>query len=193
MMSVTQKLSTLDAHLLRQYVSRYDYGVGIHLGDSDPRFPCAGDGIRARGYVRDDELYEIARWKSPRRAALVQKNPPHVIEGVTGLALSLKDEHPDYAADLLTVLKGVSLPTASTVLTVVDPQHFGVIDIRAWNSLSRWRPSEFPRKRQGAFSLKEFVRYLGTIRALAQESGLSCREVDMALWQVSREMQGERV
>lgn len=187
MMSVTQKLSTLDAHLLRQYVSRYDYGVGIHLGDSDPRFPCAGDRIRARGYIRDDELYEIARWKSPRRADLVWENPPNVVEGVTGLALSLKDEHPDYAADLLTVLRGVSLPTASTVLTVVDPQHFGIIDIRAWNSLTRWRPEKFPAKMQSAFTLKEFIRYLETIRVLAQKSGLSCREVDMALWQMGGE------
>jgi len=174
----------LRASLLRQRAQEYDYGVQVLLGDRDPRFPHAGDGIRVQGYVRAHELYEIARWKSPRRAGLVRENPPHVVEEVTGLALSLKDDHPDYAADLLTVLRGVSLPTASTVLTVVDPQHFGIIDIRAWNSLSRWRPSEFPRKRQGAFSLKEFVRYLGTIRALAQESGLSCREVDMALWQM---------
>jgi hypothetical protein len=179
----------LDVDLLcqraRQY--QYNYGTWTLLGDNDPRFLHTGDEIRARGFVRADELYEIARWKSPRRAGLVRENPSHIVEKVTRLALSLKDEHPAYAAHLLTVLRGIGLPTASTVLTVADPQHFGIIDIRAWTALNRWRPEVFSKKEQGTFSRGEFMRYLTTIRALAQESGLSCREVDMALWQKGEE------
>ncbi|MBN1936001.1 MAG: hypothetical protein JW934_15130 [Anaerolineae bacterium] len=183
-------MDTLNAMILRQFAQCYAYGNQTLFGDHDPRFLHTGDAIRARGYLTVGELFEIAHWKSPRRAGLTKKNPPEVVKGVTGLALALKDDHPGYAANLLAVLRGVLLPTASAVLTVVDPQRFGIIDIRAWNALSRWQPEQFPRKEQGTFTINEFMRYLDTIRQLAQDSALSsdsalsCREVDMALWQI---------
>jgi len=188
-MNLKQKPLVISAQILRLHAQRYYYSSEPLLGDSDPRFPHAGDGIRARGYVRRDELRGIAQWKSPRRAELVEDNPNDVVEKVTGLALNLRTAYPDYAVNLLTILKGVRVPTASAVLAVADPYHFGIIDVRAWRTLSQWQPERFPWKESSAFSDKEFVRYLKTIRELARSSGLSCREVDMALWQMAGESQ----
>ena len=176
----------ISAHTLRLHAQYgYNYSDESLLGDSDPRFPHAGDEIRARGYVRRDELRSIAQWKSPRRAELVEDNPNEVVEKVTGLALDLKRIYPGYAVNLLTILRGIGLPTASAVLAVADPHNFGIIDIRAWQTLSQWRSERFPWKEYSAFSVKEFICYLKTIRELARASGLSCREVDMALWQMA--------
>jgi hypothetical protein len=183
---LSEERPVVSTHTLQQYARLYaqDYTLSL-LGDDEPRLPHAGDGIRARGYLRRQELDEIARWKSPRRAGLVQHNPEHVVEEVTRLALALKDTDPRRAIHLLTVLDGVQVPTASAVLTVADPQDFGIIDIRAWRALSSWQPDRFPWKEASSFSIEEFLRYLETVRDLAQNSGLSCREVDMALWRMA--------
>ena len=188
-MNLEQKPLVISAQILRLHAQRYYYSSEPLLGDSDPRFPHAGDKIRARGYVQRDELHSIARWKSPRRAKLVKDNPNEVVERVSGLALDLKRTRPDYAVKALAILNGVGLPTASTVLAVADPHDFGIMDIRAWQTLSQRQPKRFPRKENSAFSGAEFVRYLETIRELARSSGLTCREVDMALWQMAGELQ----
>jgi len=188
---LSEQRLVVNTHVLQQYAGRYahDYSEDSWslLDDDDPRLPRAGQGMRERGFVLSDELYRIALWKSRRRADLIKANSDHVIERVTELALALKDTDPGYAIDLLTVLKGVGVPMASVVLTVADPQEFGIIDIRAWQALSRWQPDRFPWKDSSGFTVSEFLRYLETIRELARHGGLLCREVDMALWYVARE------
>jgi hypothetical protein len=186
----SEERSIVSARMLQQcgwqHAQDYSRNNLSLLDDDDPLFPHAGENIRERGFVLSDELYRIARWKSRRRADLVKANPDHVIEKVTKLALALKDTDPGYAVDLLTVLKGVGVPMASVVLTVADPQEFGIIDIWTWQTLNRWQPDRFPWKDTSGFSVTEFLRYLETMRELARHGGLLCREVDMALWYVAR-------
>jgi thermostable 8-oxoguanine DNA glycosylase len=177
----------LEAGTLREALRRYDYSGSSLLGDRDPRFPHAGDRIRERGYVLRDELYEIARWKSPRRAGLVHRNSLQGVHRVTGKALARKDRDPGQAGGLLAELWGVGIPTASAVLAVVDPQNFGLVDVRVWATLRRWRPDRFPSKHERYWAVKYYVCCLETMRELAQVSELSCREIDMALWQMDRE------
>jgi thermostable 8-oxoguanine DNA glycosylase len=177
----------LDASTLREAAQRYDYAGSSLLGDTDPRFPHAGDGIRERGYVLREELYQIARWKSPRRAALVHRNDLREVHRLSGKALAQRDRDPARAAGLLTELWGIGIPMASAVLTVVDPQNFGLVDVRAWATLRRWRPDRFPSKHERYWTVKYYVHCLETMRELAQISALSCREIDMALWQMDRE------
>lgn len=179
---------TLHAYA-RRYRDIYEAEGYALLGDDDPGFSHAGDEMRGRGFARRREILEIARWKSPRRANLVDKNPDGVVEGITGLAFGLMRSAPEYAARSLDILDGVGIPTASAILTVADPQDFGIIDIRAWQALSRQCPSRFPWKEYSGFSSKDYRCYLETIRDLASASGLSCREIDMALWQIGSEEQ----
>lgn len=178
----------LDPAQLRFHAQGYDYDYDARgyrlLGDDDPRFPRAGDEIRARGYTQRQELYEIARWKSRRRATLVNENPDLVVHEVTEVGITLMACAPGYAVNVLTVIKGIGIPTASAVLAVVDPKNFGIIDIRAWRTLSQWCPNRFPRKNFSSFSAKDYLCYLKAIRELAEVSELSCREVDMALWHI---------
>ena len=178
---------------LADWASRYAYSYDDPLlGDPDPRMPYAGDAIRARGYLTPDELYQIARWKSLRKAKLTRQNPPGFVEAVSQTALRYVAEYPQHAPHamrLLVALDGVAAATASTVLTVVDPINFGVMDIRAWQVLSRWDSQRFRRKDQGIFSATEFGRYLDTIRELARQANMTCREVDMALWMWGRSIE----
>lgn len=110
------------------------------------------------------------------------------IEELTGQALALKNTDPGGAARVLTWLKGIGIPTASAVLAVADPKLFGIVDFRVWDVLRRWQPTRFPSKDRGHWPIRYFLRCLVTMRELAQASGLSCREVDMALWQMDKEV-----
>jgi len=177
----------LDGETIREYARRYGYASEPLLGDAEPVFPHAGDLIRARGYLLVKELYAIARWKSPRRAELVHHNSSQKIRQVTAKTLALKDTDPGRAVSLLDGLQGIGIPTASAVLTVVDPRNFGIVDVRVWKTLHRWRPDRFSPEHGNYWPVRDFERYLKTIRELARSSGLSCREVDMALWQMDRE------
>jgi hypothetical protein len=187
-MNWTSPVVDFGREILHAQAQRYrdDYeaeGFAL-LGDDDPGFPSAGDNIRARGFARLPEIFEIAYWKSPRKAHLVKNNPGAVVEAGTRLAFSLMKTAPVYAARSLDILDGVGIPTASAILTVADPQDFGIIDIRAWQALSRQCPSRFPWKEYSGFSSKDYRCYLETIRDLASANGLSSREVDMALWEI---------
>ncbi len=189
-MNVEQKPLVVSAQTLRLHADRYDHNYDKSLlGDDNPRLLHTGDEIRSRKYVLINELHAIAKWKSPRRADLVKDNPPRTVKEVTRSAIVLMDTHPDYAVSLLTVLHGIGPPTASAVLTVADPRNFGIIDVRAWRTLSRWQPERFPRRERSGFTAREFLCYLETIRHLAKDSGLSCREVDMALWHMAGKTQ----
>ena len=178
---------SLDAHLLREAAQRYYYPGGPILGDSDPRFPHAGSSLQKRGYALLDELHAIARWKSPRSADLILLNEAEAVKVVTGEAFAIRDREPGRAACRLTEVYGIGIPTASTVLTVFDPGQFGIVDFRVWNTLRLWRPDRFPAKSEGYWPIKHFICCLEAMRELARDSGLSCREIDMALWQMDRE------
>lgn len=86
-----------------------------------------------RSKLTVDTLFQIAREKSRRKAALVRRNDDHLVERVTELAFSLSDGQK--AVRLLCVLDGVDLPTASAVLSWMFPDRWPVIDVRAWQTL----------------------------------------------------------
>lgn len=82
--------------------------------------------------------------------------------------------------DALISLNGIGVPVASAILLFIDPDRFTVIDERAWNVLQETGYllddiSDDP-------TVEEYLLYLGTCRALANEYDVSLRALDMALW-----------
>jgi len=71
---------------------------------------------------------------------------------------------------------------------VWNPEDFGVLDIRAWSTLAEVVGSGGPfrllrrKTYQRAFESRDYDLYLGVVRQLGRLSGLTCREVDMALY-----------
>ena len=177
---------SLDLH---SYAAKYRY-EGTLLGDGSATHQHSGDGIRARGYLLKEELVEIASWKSPRSKKLIQLNAPKEVEELSRAAFDLADSarhRPSIPASLLCLLRGVGLPTASAVLMVWDPGDFGVLDVRAWSTLCDvLGPTPFRSLRrknhQRALEFSDYDLYLGVVRQLSRLSGLTCREVDMALY-----------
>src|SRR4051794_16405252 len=136
---------------------------------------AAGRAAAARGWYERDEFLTVCAWKSPRSRPLVRANEPGVVKACTGRALTARDERKRIEA--LLELKGVGIPTASTLLYFAQPADYAILDVRALESLG-----QTPRT-----TVAFWLEYLDACRALALEHGVSVRTLDKALWQFSKE------
>ncbi len=164
----------------------------LYPGDDyikDELFTVVGPRVRRRGYATVRDLVEMGRWKfrglwPKKHIAELKTNNGQVIRTVTGIALTLRDRQ---AIELLTVLNGVGVPMASTILTMVFPNKFAVIDVRAWAALYTLG---LVRQDKRTFTAADYALYMRIVRRLARKNHISPRQVDMALWAYDRYVPG---
>jgi hypothetical protein len=124
---------------------------------------------------------DILKWKLKgqygRQKEYRAMNSDKVIRDVTRLALSITHENEDYELELrvsiLCSLRGVAVPVASAVLTLVYPNEYAVIDFRNWR--------QFFGERKNGFSLNDYKQYMEQMRRLATELDWTVQEVDLAI------------
>jgi hypothetical protein len=135
--------------------------------------------IGANGYISPKQLFAIARWKSPRSAGTIHNNSAGFIREITSISLTTKDER--MRIEVLTVLDGVSWPTASVILHFFHPRRYPILDVRSLWSLTSEPPSQY------YYSFWwEFVQFN---RTLSSTNRIDMRQLDRALWQYSFEHQ----
>lgn len=86
--------------------------------------------------------------------------------------------------EALRSLKGVEIPVASSILLFMKPDCYPVLDKRAWRTLYETGyvyDSDFEND-----SIEDYLVYLGTCRALANDLGVDLRTLDRALWVLGR-------
>ena len=88
----------------------------------------------------------------------------------------------------MTQLKGVSIPAASAILMLTDPQNYGVIDIRVWQVLYKYRSVKM--KPNGAnFGLNNWYNYLMKIRYFAKIFNVKARDIERTIFYYHFEIQ----
>ena len=131
--------------------------------------------VQNRGYLTRDELYELARWKSPRRAALTLENTDTFITGITETAFTTTDDWTKLLT--LTQLRGIGQPTASAILHLYDEGDYPILDIHAlWSVGLPWTARN---------SYPFWLEYIEFCRYIANRNGVSMRKLDRALWKYS--------
>lgn len=136
--------------------------------------------IRARNpiYITRQELLYIIFWKSPRNLHSILENSKDDVKEISKLALSREDDWERIR--LLTTeikgkkLKGVGVAIASAILTVINPNLYGVIDFHAWRAL-------YNKEKNSQFDKKDYMTYLQDIRRIAKEENSTPREIDKGL------------
>ena len=173
------RLSTISLEaLLRDRIPNRD-------DSTDPLTERLG-AARARGYLTKAEFQAACRWKTPRSAAHVASNHPATIRKATAIALS--DTRDRERMEALLTLRGVSVPTASAILTLIDPERFGVIDIRVWQLLHRLGYVEGARSGTG-LTVAHWMQFQAVIRAYAARFETSARRIELALFALHEEHQ----
>jgi hypothetical protein len=143
-------------------------------------------GVRRRGGFTRDEFLRMCRWKSPRARHLWSANPAGRIRAVSREVLATRDER--QRMELLTGLRGVGVPMASAILTLIDPKRYGVLDIRAWQLLFALRSVAANRRGQG-FTIAQWELYLAALRHHARRLRVSARTIEYTLFHAHRAMQ----
>jgi len=166
--------------------------VRAHLasgeGEAEDTTRLVGDLRRARrrGHLTRRELEAVCHWKSPRAIWYVRSNSPAAVRAATRLALGTRDEEARVRA--LIVLKGVSVPMASSVLMLLDPRRYGAIDIRVWQLLRRG--GHVTGSPSGAgLGVGHWLQFLAVLRAVAAALGVKARDAERALFDLHRRRQ----
>jgi thermostable 8-oxoguanine DNA glycosylase len=142
--------------------------------------------IKQQAYFNKPEFLAMCNWKSPRPRHLYQSNSSADIRRVSIKLFAAKCEK--QKVELLTSLRGVGVPTASAILTLTDPQDYGVIDIRVWQLLYQYgavatRPSGV------GFSTENWLEFLERLRYWARKFNVTVRDVERALFEHHKEHQ----
>lgn len=156
--------------LAQHYPADYDHEIESAIAPQ----------VRKRGYFTKPEFESICHWKTPRSRPKVASNSAEYIEAVTRTALSTESEQ--LRIEVLTLLNGVSWPTASVILHFCHKEAYPILDVRALWSLG-------VEASKVTYNFDLWREYTQVCRGLAKSTGLSMRELDRALWQYSKEEQ----
>ena len=162
-----------DADLVAQYLDRYAETQGV----LPARLAAFGETYRSQGYLTRDQLYDIAYESSTRSAYHVESNPAERCRTVTENVRHLDDDFSQI--HLLSGLSGFKAPTASCVLTALDPERHAVVDTRVWATLDRF---DYLDGRQESFDAADYVTMMEPIREIADATGYTTAEVGYALF-----------
>jgi hypothetical protein len=135
--------------------------------------------ILKKGCLNKKQLQLVAKWKAPRSAGHVKKNTNEYVKDITAFAFSTKDERS--RIEVLTVLDGVSWPTASVLLHLFHKEPYPILDFRALWSASLDVPKQY------TFSF--WQPYVLFCREISKRNKVSMRVLDRAMWQYSKENQ----
>ena len=142
--------------------------------------------VKRQGYFNRSEFLAMCSWKSPRPRHLYESNSSAKIRRVSIDLFAAKCER--QRVELLTSLKGVGVPTASAILTLTDPQDYGVIDIRVWQLLHRCGAVR-TRPSGAGFTCENWLEFLERLRDWAREFDVTVRDVERALFDYHRDNQ----
>ena len=146
--------------------------------------------IRRRGRFTRAEFLLMCRWKSPRARRHYERNTPAEIRRASTAALAARSERE--RIEQLTALPGVSVATASAILTLIDPRRYGVLDIRCWQLLFSIR-SVAGNPKGRAFTVAQWEQYLKRLRGHALALGVSARAIEYTLFHCHRKLQRGRL
>ncbi|MFB6152903.1 MAG: hypothetical protein ABEJ27_01490 [Halodesulfurarchaeum sp.] len=162
---------------MESYVATYLAQYRETQGVLPERLEELGQQYRSQGHLRREQLYEVAYENSTRSAYHVESNPPERCREVT---TNVRRVEGDFSkVQLLCGLSGFKAPTASAVLTALDPSTHGVVDTRVWASLERLDRLE---GRKESFDAGDYVTMIEPIRDIAEQTGYTPAEVGYALF-----------
>lgn len=142
--------------------------------------------IHTKKCLSKEDLILICRWKSPRALKLIKSNSTKKIERITKEAFKTRSER--MKIELLTSLRGVSIPMASAILMFKNQKSYGVIDIRVWQLLYYMETVSCNPSGLN-FTFNQWYQYLSIIRYYAKKKKVNARDIERTLFNVHSKYQ----
>ncbi|MBP8113955.1 MAG: hypothetical protein KAY50_01295 [Chitinophagaceae bacterium] len=155
---------------LEKYIDYYDLEKHLFLN---------GKIWARKGWLSKPEFLEICLWKSRRPKKLYEQNSEKKIIRITKKSFLEKDEIKKI--EFLTELHGVSIPTASAILCIINPEDYPVIDVRCVESLQDINLITWEK-----INLTNWLDYLKIVREIAKKYNKSTREIEKGLFAFNR-------
>jgi thermostable 8-oxoguanine DNA glycosylase len=156
-----------------KYLSKYEETTGLYPEE----LMEIGEKYHQKEYLTKEELYQLAHLNSTRSSYHVKKNPANRVEKVTEAAYQLYDDFCRLA--LYTSLMGIGTPTASAILTALNPKKHCVIDTRVWATL--YNLDYFDKEKEN-FKADDYLKIIKIVREMAAETKFSTAEIGYALF-----------
>ena len=139
---------------------------------------------KSEGFFTMDFLFEIIDWKSPRSKSWWKKNDNEYVKEVSENFFHLTNDKKRMGR--LRELHGVGVPVASAILTVMDPENYGVIDYHVWQLLYQY---DFVSEKEDGknLSVDNWLQFLDIIRKLAQQYNVKARDIERTLFNYHRD------
>jgi len=174
-----QEYSTIEELIKNNLSTEEDSGTEKLINELKP--------VLKKGYFTKDEFMKMGMWKSPRPKQQYLKNSEESIVETSKEVLSTDFEK--RKIDLLTRrLRGVSIPVASAILTLIDPQNYGVIDIRVWQLLYLYRSVKNNPTGIG-MDFHDWYHYLMKLRYYAKKFKVKTRDIERTLFLYHKKIQ----
>jgi hypothetical protein len=171
------------------YKSLRDLLAHEHLAEEDPQTIKIINRLR---HVKSDrelsrgEFLDICYWKSARSIRRCERNSAAAVEKASKKVFRTRSEKK--RLEVLTSLHGVSVPIASAILTLTNPQRYGVIDIRVWQLLYALQLVKSNPGGQG-FTFKHWYHYLRILRYHSKRLGIPVRLIELTLFKFHQKHQ----
>jgi hypothetical protein len=133
-------------------------------------------------FVTKKDLEEIVKWKFQGRLKgrgkrilnLLNSVEDEFIQQVSKLAFQAEDDK--IRLSLLTSIKVVGVALSSVILTFYDPKRYRIIDIHDWQEMFGKEPADL------FTDYKHTLKFFAKLRKIADETGLTCRVIEKALF-----------
>lgn len=162
-----------DEAFIEKYLSYYSDTQGVLPGKIEE----FGKEYREQGYLSRSQLYEIAYDSSTRSAYHVNKNTKKECKEISADVLNVESDLSKIG--LMCLLSGFKAPTASCVLTALNPDRHAIVDTRVWASLERL--GYFDELKE-SFGPRHYVKMIKPIREISDSTGYTCAEAGYALF-----------
>jgi thermostable 8-oxoguanine DNA glycosylase len=161
------------------------------LRDEEPKTKALIEKLRhvkANGYFTKPEFLEMCKWKDTRqlRRSDWEANTESEVGNISTQAFATDDEYKRMI--LLDRLRGVGIPIASAILTLTDPQAYGVIDKRVWQLLYLYGEVDYDPEGED-LSTGHWTDYLPKLRQWASEFEVDVRSIERSLFEYHKTIQ----
>jgi hypothetical protein len=185
MISAAKGQEVLCREFVRKWAAQYDDDFPAKYKQDEVRLKAwlRAQFREGRAYFDKRHFVEIATWKSQRPLRRYESNDEDLVQQVTALAFAARRD--DLRLRLLTLLNGVGVPVASTILHFAFPDKYPIMDVRAVATLTRFGLWTGPDPAQPGFigfDVEDWQAYVRLMREHASRLGVTLRELDKALW-----------